>query len=164
MKSVFKSLLLLETPPHTWRKSRNARVVSNIGGNTSTYVEKIVSCSLITFLQQKHLHIRGENCRSRLTGTDQRETPPHTWRKSTKTWKPSGCLRNTSTYVEKIYPPSLSNADDQKHLHIRGENFLVRFIVPLQTETPPHTWRKSTVKTTVKAGARNTSTYVEKIK
>ena len=70
-----------ETPPHTWRKSYlNFNYISN-PGNTSTYVEKIITKSSnsslkrntstyvekITVLCQgrisfrKHLHIRGEN-------------------------------------------------------------------------------------------------------
>ena len=50
-----------ETPPHTWRKSVRSDISYQQGGNTSTYVEKIIFESATLDANQKHLHIRGEN-------------------------------------------------------------------------------------------------------
>ena len=50
-----------------------------------------------------------------------------------------------------------------KHLHIRGENALGIIEKRCCVETPPHTWRKSPIRTSTTGDIRNTSTYVEKI-
>ena len=71
------------------------------------------------------------------------ETPPHTWRKS---------------IFESATPD-----EDQKHLHIRGENFFSLANAVSAKETPPHTWRKSSLGFFQLMRTRNTSTYVEKI-
>ena len=132
---------------------------------------------------EKHLHIRGEN-RMSLTGVNGSvETPPHTWRKFLHKITPRGDRRNTSTYVEKIGCVDsdkvgirkhlhirgendralFSEANQRKHLHIRGENRFYIGIRRLIMETPPHTWRKSSVYRVPERISGNTSTYVEKI-
>ena len=50
--------------------------------------------------------------------------------------------RNTSTYVEKIAQIDNLRAQNEKHLHIRGENPLLCLAGVFLRETPPHTWRK----------------------
>ena len=57
----FKFKRWIETPPHTWRKFRNSNNTLNRGRNTSTYVEKIDLDRLAKYVDEKHLHIRGEN-------------------------------------------------------------------------------------------------------
>ena len=52
---------LLETPPHTWRKLVFRVQVHADDGNTSTHVEKTLSCIRQPSLPKKHLHTRGEN-------------------------------------------------------------------------------------------------------
>ena len=53
-------------------------------------------------VEQKHLHIRGENNSMNVTIIFVIETPPHTWRKSAQDAKKINEFRNTSTYVEKM--------------------------------------------------------------
>jgi len=51
-------------------------------------------------------------------------------------------VRNTSTGVEKTVLSSKDNAFGWKHLHGRGEDFVVGLGVLLQKETPPRAWRR----------------------
>ncbi len=71
--------------------------------------------------------------------------------------------RNTSIYMEKISKNIFLGQGQQKHLHVRGENFEINFVRFALSETPPHTWRKYSRKVTPPENVRNTSTYVEKI-
>ena len=113
---------LRETPPHTWRKSDFARQVIKPVGNTSTYVEKILSFCRPTSEPGKHLHIRGENETSFTKIFYFPETPPHTWRKFRTFFCSDSRPGNTSTYVEKILRRLRRRRRVRKHLHIRGEN------------------------------------------
>ena len=91
-----------ETPPHTWRKFCSVGGKMGYLGNTSTYVEKIVSSLRAPMWTKKHLHIRGENSPTKHGLATRSETPPHTWRKCNQHRKKLQKFRNTSTYVEKI--------------------------------------------------------------
>ena len=152
-----------ETPPHTWRKLNNHIGMTKIERNTSTYVEKILSTSWAPSASRKHLHIRGENLLTFFQPATDWETPPHTWRKSANTHIKAVCGGNTSTYVEKMGYLKNESEANQKHLHIRGENALNRSTKLLNTETPPHTWRKLIYSLWLSFSQRNTSTYVEKM-
>ena len=154
----------VETPPHTWRKfcSRTYRLFAC--RNTSTYVEKIFYQYVTSGISEKHLHIRGENLT--IVGRENliTETPPHTWRKSWIRAYDTDCIRNTSTYVEKMGRLVHWESTRRKHLHIRGENSRTTMRRAWIRETPPHTWRKSRRAAAFRNEVRNTSTYVEKIK
>ena len=119
--------------------------------------------SHFTIVFRKHLHIRGENFFSAFIFPFQTETPPHTWRKFLSRTLDENFLRNTSTYVEKIYKKRRSSSIRQKHLHIRGENLKLDRVPIAVLETPPHTWRKFFSLLDKRIIKRNTSTYVEKI-
>ena len=154
---------MMETPPHTWRKFDQVFITEPLVRNTSTYVEKILSGLPKPFAGRKHLHIRGENRITCLSVPLKTETPPHTWRKCTDKREIRVCLRNTSTYVEKIESSESSPLISRKHLHIRGENKCGEGLLNKSPETPPHTWRKCRHCALNLCIAGNTSTYVEKI-
>ena len=126
-------------------------------------MEKILRAETALPTAEKHLHIRGENLV--LTGGPlvNKETPPHTWRKWISRSKLTGNHGNTSTYVEKMFEPGSATNSLWKHLHIRGENPITHPTRRRIIETPPHTWRKSTIGAAVAPAIGNTSTYVEKI-
>ena len=119
--------------------------------------------SHISFKIKKHLHIRGENVKSRNGRCLDRETPPHTWRKSPRRGRRKASTGNTSTYVEKMPRLKRRTSGTWKHLHIRGENWGAKQGLSVLVETPPHTWRKSSGSLPIRGVKRNTSTYVEKM-
>ena len=65
--------------------------------------------------------------------------------------------------MEKISKNIFLGQGQQKHLHVRGENFEINFVRFALSETPPHTWRKYEKRVQELTASRNTSTYVEKI-
>jgi len=69
---------------------------------------------------------------------------------------------NTSTYVEKTFHLSLLHTSQEKHLHVRGEDFWPFGKMPCTVETPPRTWRRLGAVDHLPRILRNTSTYVEK--
>ena len=99
---VLERTPLLTTPPHLWRKFVVNYRLGSLERNTSTYVEKIFYVPLRLVWDKKHLHIRGENSTEPISLSASRETPPHTWRKSTPWYVALVARRNTSTYVEKM--------------------------------------------------------------
>ena len=91
-------------------------------GNTSTYVEKTRIHHKRNIELQKHLHVRGEDLPPPVRETLFIETPPRTWRRRENLHRLGFTLRNTSTYVEKTDSSVGISADDEKHLHVRGED------------------------------------------
>ena len=161
--ATFSSVGIPETPPHTWRKFGLGFVGGQSVRNTSTYVEKICARFPRGAKSQKHLHIRGENSIVTLAALMTTETPPHTWRKCCRPISGKWPNGNTSTYVEKIEKGDGPDDISKKHLHIRGENDDVGAAIGDEAETPPHTWRKSIRRISLRSEYGNTSTYVEKM-
>ena len=130
--------------------------------NTSTHVEKTEK--IIGGLKHawKHLHARGENTYVYAPFCMSEETPPRTWRKPLPFLRPSACLRNTSTHVEKTFRSRCRNDRERKHLHARGENLVLVEILLIVEETPPRTWRKPAPCVSTDRRRGNTSTHVEK--
>ena len=58
--SKYKFLLILGSPPHTWRILTTQRKSCILARITSTYVENTKYCLSSHGLEQDHLHIRGE--------------------------------------------------------------------------------------------------------
>ena len=52
---------LMETPPRMWRKPAASFSPNRSDRNTSTYVEKTAHQHSISSMEQKHLHVCGEN-------------------------------------------------------------------------------------------------------
>ena len=65
--------------------------------------------------------------------------------------------------MEKISKNIFLGQGQQKHLHVRGENFEINFVRFALSETPPHTWRKLLMVLLLIISMGNTSTYVEKM-
>ena len=75
---------------------------SNTARNTSTCVEKTSTIRRDLILDQKHLHVRGEDSEGNLSRSENSETPPRAWRR----------------------PPTNAELEngEKKHLHVRGED------------------------------------------
>ena len=71
--------------------------------------------------------------------------------------------RNTSTCVEKIVYVYEFETDDEKHLHVRGEDRSTVRRSACVKETPPRAWRRLRNKNGTMGNYGNTSTCVEKI-
>ena len=112
--------------------------------------------------QQKHLHGRGEDQRSRSRRSRSGETPPRTWRRRGDALRSETRVRNTSTDVEKTSKVAPMGRPSRKHLHGRGEDRSARQEDEAASETPPRTWRRLWTKIKDGAASRNTSTDVEK--
>ena len=69
---------------------------------------------------------------------------------------------NTSTDVEKTLLRHLSCEPPWKHLHGRGEDFVMIWPLSVSPETPPRTWRRPQLDAIGVRVGGNTSTDVEK--
>ncbi len=77
----------------------------------------------IVSAREKHLHERGEDIAIRPAPIQSAETPPRAWRRRPEETPHSGNQRNTSTSVEKTESTTRRTGFQQKHLHVRGEDF-----------------------------------------
>ena len=134
---------MIETPPRAWRRSSALAPAVRYIRNTSTCVEKILFFSLGSGGAEKHLHVRGEDKCLGLSIDTHTETPPRAWRRSANNDGNIIIFRNTSTCVEKIGRVFSINGIVGKHLHVRGEDFLVFRSTKFRIETPPRAWRRS---------------------
>ena len=125
-------------------------------------MEKTPDQSGVSIRLWKHLHGRGEDSCPVSKLLPWPETPPRTWRRQGVRSGNYFRLGNTSTDVEKTAPPRWVRVPSKKHLHGRGED-LARKKQPISnSETPPRTWRRRTVRDAKTGAQGNTSTDVEK--
>ena len=130
--------------------------------NTPTYVGKTDIYRSDDWYEEKHPHVRGENCRSSCFCESGKETPPRTWGKRLSRLDNQVCGGNTPTYVGKTEEKSLGFGAIEKHPHVRGEN---RAYIPHSQpseETPPRTWGKLDRAGQYSSVTGNTPTYVGK--
>ena len=151
-----------ETPPRTWRRQVLKKIRDLFPGNTSTDVEKTDYLRQAGIRCEKHLHGRGEDTDEPPIILDAWETPPRTWRRQVPLADSSSFWRNTSTDVEKTCQLTWEPNQQQKHLHGRGEDSVVRMESGTLAETPPRTWRRPNAVFEAVCRAGNTSTDVEK--
>ena len=130
--------------------------------NTSTHVERTTRGRIKITLREKHLHARGEDEGLKMTRMCTSETPPRTWRGPRKVVHQSPPNGNTSTHVERTSNAGALMPLCRKHLHARGEDFFLKILRRIPTETPPRTWRGLIQIREATNGARNTSTHVER--
>ncbi len=153
-----------ETPPHAWRRQWRASDSSWRLRNTSTCVEKTTLQSCRLRLCGKHLHVRGEDLdKVPETGT-WLETPPRAWRRPDNELNQQIAHGNTSTCVEKTLSTVIQYKQDQKHLHVRGEDSVAGIGSVSRRETPPRAWRRQSSEVLTYMDSGNTSTCVEKTK
>ena len=109
-------------------------------GNTPTCVGKTRPAFVVTVRNWKHPHMRGEDGKSRSTGTGASETPPHAWGRR-GVFPPRGIVqRNTPTCVGKTRDALHFKRRAGKHPHMRGEDRVVVAGHGQAPETPPHAW------------------------
>ena len=145
-----------------WRKLREICAIFFCVRNTSTCVEKTIrSCHTFSY-NEKHLHVCGENSGTCSMDNPHLETPPRVWRKQGEILVECGYVGNTSTCVEKTPILQADRLALRKHLHVCGENRILKIRESLPVETPPRVWRKhSAIKSRLDSFG-NTSTCVEK--
>ena len=107
-----------------WRKLDWLNNAIETNGNTSTYVEKTAPLQYWGRIQEKHLHVCGENAISDPAIELIMETPPRMWRKPKIPRVNVRRSGNTSTYVEKTLGIKTASDFLRKHLHVCGENLV----------------------------------------
>ena len=112
-------------------------------------------------LNRDHLHIRGEYWNDQVIATNDRGSPPHTWRIPLNSTECTCSGGITSTYVENTMPHSTAILIAEDHLHIRGEYSVSRKATDQDQGSPPHTWRILGVVVLGAGLIGITSTYVE---
>ena len=90
------------------------------------------------------------------------ETSPRAWRKLHFCERRLIRYGNISTCVEKTYMCWISETENQKHLHVRGENSFCNKPSRFEGETSPRAWRKPWYRASRLPASRNISTCVEK--
>ena len=119
-KQVF-ILIIIGSPPHTWRIRHSKKFYHGRSGITSTYVENTHNIPKMVGDLEDHLHIRGEYSPMLYHEPFLLGSPPHTWRIPLSAICLFCWLGITSTYVENTrYSPPVAWLF-QDHLHIRGE-------------------------------------------
>ena len=134
-------VVLMGSPPHTWRILTSMLAEKDSERITSTHVENTACLLRYENLYWDHLHTRGEYPETEIR-TDRRwGSPPHTWRILQMKEMCLKTLRITSTHVENTLKSGLITKSNRDHLHTRGE-YLNRFwCVITNPGSPPHTWR-----------------------
>ena len=110
------------SPPLTWRKLSQHIDTADAIGITSTHVEKTLKDMQVVPKSRDHLHSRGENLEKLVKVSEDKGSPPLTWR---KLGDDKGNITDygiTSTHVEKTYFNLSHQPLQQDHLHSRGEN------------------------------------------
>ena len=151
-----------ETPPRAW--GRPQAVVSSrpFSRNTPTCVGKTHCRYFLAAAEQKHPHVRGEDCCIKKGNFYRLETPPRAW----------GRHESANTYcINAETPPRawgrlsidwLHVIPCQKHPHVRGED-LPKIDPPKEnSETPPRAWGRRYDVSTCARGFGNTPTCVGK--
>ena len=88
------------SPPHTWRIRFDFYGKSTENRITSTHVENTLPWSKLHHWSWDHLHTRGEYLPTFPRKTEQRGSPPHTWRIRNSDKNSKKPFRITSTHVE----------------------------------------------------------------
>ena len=111
-------------------------------GNISTCVEQIKHDDGLNAMRRKHLHMRGADALLVSPLLWLVETSPHAWSRFGGNDEGSQDLRNISTCVEQIVSRFGQRGLRQKHLHMRGADFISGGEVYLVEETSPHAWSR----------------------
>ena len=93
-------VIILGSPPHTWRIPDPCHCIFVWFRITSTYVENTKGLTWFMYQVWDHLHIRGEYMEVCAKAGYKVGSPPHTWRIPTQIQVPNFFTRITSTYVE----------------------------------------------------------------
>ncbi len=141
MMTLIALLMMVGSPPHTWRILWNKHCSKWYLRITSTYVENTLRPSVDAVGDKDHLHIRGEYKTKTAETQASLGSPPHTWRILCHHRSSPYGLRITSTYVENTGIIQLRLAKTWDHLHIRGEYLGMASLNSLASGSPPHTWR-----------------------
>ena len=110
----------------------------------------------------KHPHVRGEDSAVRENRYPPIETPPRAWGRLCMSPVIQRVLGNTPTCVGKTTTVTVSYSLDQKHPHVRGEDWISPWLKGCATETPPRAWGRRAKNPSSRAMPRNTPTCVGK--
>ena len=95
-------------------------------GNTPTCVGKTRLCIMLNAVVWKHPHVRGEDLLGLGLFGYLDETPPRAWGRPFSTCRPSAAMRNTPTCVGKTPAGATAEDFEEKHPHVRGEDWAVQ--------------------------------------
>ena len=89
---------------------------------------------------RKHPHTRGEDPLALVVILLSMETPPHAWGRRDLNEHNIKAFGNTPTRVGKTHQQGISENDQEKHPHTRGEDTTAMRKNLATRETPPHAW------------------------
>ena len=150
------------SPPHTWGRLREGRVVQRLPRFTPTHVGKTNKCASSIPTPAVHPHTRGEDqVLAGLAGHGV-GSPPHTWGRQGDLLCDLLMLRFTPTPVGKTSSPYSPTPPNAVHPHTRGEDYLHVSEYGIVCGSPPHPWGRHADRRAGRRGERFTPTHVGK--
>ncbi len=129
-----------ETPPRAWGRHLWQELIPLRQGNTPTCVGKTSGIAAAVRRQGKHPHVRGEDSPRTTKNSSPLETPPRAWGRPFIAILIGRSTRNTPTCVGKTGFIFFRRRANQKHPHVRGEDYLSVKAGDFLVETPPRAW------------------------
>ena len=126
--------------PRVWGRRKQGTRQRKRNGNTPTCVGKTRCSPVNVDINQKHPHVRGEDCPRSRHITPSLETPPRAWGRPEQAQASLDASRNTPTCVGKTGGHCARCVKGQKHPHVRGEDVANIFKQFSAVETPPRAW------------------------
>ncbi len=160
----FTATLLIhwETPPRAWGRRTSWLTPDRRWRNTPTCVGKTHQCPPRGHGSGKHPHVRGEDSLNLQRCRGRKETPPRAWGRLETTKTPAEPTGNTPTCVGKTRRLPAQHGKQQKHPHVRGEDFSIASAGHPCSETPPRAWGRPSLWQMHRDGQGNTPTCVGK--
>ena len=140
LRAMRTGICRVETPPRAWGRRAAKPNGGATSGNTPTCVGKTTSHTERKRRHGKHPHVRGEDARSARTRLHKQETPPRAWGRLGAPCTAFASARNTPTCVGKTAANAQIKLLDEKHPHVRGEDFSKTSPFDTRKETPPRAW------------------------
>ena len=138
--NCYCSQIPVETPPRAWGRRGVHHPARRCSGNTPTCVGKTQSAQRWHPATRKHPHVRGEDSPRTTKNSSPLETPPRAWGRPFIAILIGRSTRNTPTCVGKTGFIFFRRRANQKHPHVRGEDYLSVKAGDFLVETPPRAW------------------------
>ena len=129
-----------ETPPRAWGRRGAPTASAHAARNTPTCVGKTAQSRCAALTRWKHPHVRGEDWQPGCASRAKRETPPRAWGRLAVLAAPVCSRGNTPTCVGKTLQVEHARVGNEKHPHVRGEDWMCCAEWLITAETPPRAW------------------------
>ena len=136
--------LRMGSPPHTWGPLTMGSPCQDLSRITPTYVGTTGLFRWEIHPCQDHPHIRGDHNWPNSRARPSVGSPPHTWGPLHTEFLSPASDRITPTYVGTTEFGKIRISVIKDHPHIRGDHFLIFFMIALYIGSPPHTWGPQT--------------------